>query len=87
MILPSEAEQRRRRPPEGISRGSCPGWELDGASGPGDDHPPVLERDPQSLQHVSTEFGHLVQEEDAVMGKAHLTRPKVGRTASEQAGR
>ena len=50
---------------------------------PHDGHLPVLQGLAQHLQNVLLEFGKLVEEEDAVVGEAHLSGARIGAAADE----
>ena len=61
-----------------------PRRELHRSHGAGDHDAAVLERLSQSFDGVAAELGELVEEEDAVMREAHLSRPHVGASPAEQ---
>ena len=69
----------------GIHRGHQheAGREGDGAGGPGDGDHAVFQGLAQHLQGGALEFRQFVQEEDAVVGQAHLPRPGGGAAADE----
>ena len=54
-------------------------------AGPGDRHPPFLERLPERLEHVAIELGQLVEEEDALVGQRDLAR-RQARSAADHGG-
>ena len=61
------------------------GGESRAAEGPADGHLAFLERLAQDLERLAIELGHLVEEEDALVGQADLAR--LGRAAAaDQAG-
>jgi len=51
------------------------GRKREGEARPGDGHHSVLHRLSQALEDVFFEFGEFIQEEDPVVGQAHLTWP------------
>ena len=69
----------------GIHRGHQheAGREGDGGGGPGDGDHAVFQGLAQHLQGGALEFRQFVQEEDAVVGQAHLPRPGGGAAADE----
>jgi hypothetical protein len=67
----------------GAASGGAAGRVGERGGGAGDGELAVFERLAQHFQHLALELGQLVQEEDTMVGQAHLARPGDGAAADE----